>query len=158
MPNGMLLEQALLPGWAPDAMQLIHFYSWEQVSRASQAASLETTLFIWPQAPEKSEGVGHRSVTTSSRNALRVPRGAAVQHAVPLHGCAARFSPEQRGAERGGLRGQPQHRLSPPRWGQGAVAVPTPRSCAAELVASLPQQPVLQGSRRLHRLTCTSIK
>ena len=57
MPNGML-EKALLPGWAPDAMQLIHFYSREQVSRASQAASLKTTLFIWPQALEESEGAG----------------------------------------------------------------------------------------------------
>lgn len=79
MPNGML-EKALLPGWAPDAMQLIHFYSREQVSRASQAASLKTTLFIWPQALEESEGIGHDSMPTSSRNTLWVPRGAVVQH------------------------------------------------------------------------------
>lgn len=54
-----MLGKALLPGWAPDAMQLIHFYSREQVSRASRAALLKITLFIWPQALEGSEGIGH---------------------------------------------------------------------------------------------------
>lgn len=42
VPNGML-EQAL-PGWAPDAMQLIHLYGWEQVPCTSQAAPSKTML------------------------------------------------------------------------------------------------------------------
>lgn len=80
-----MLEKALLPGWAPDAMQLIHFYSWEQVPRASQAASLKLTLFIWPQALGKPEGTGHDSITTCSQNTLQVPCRTVVQHHVPLH-------------------------------------------------------------------------
>ena len=84
MPNGTL-EKALLPGWPPDAMQLIHFYSREQVSHASQAAPLKTTLFILPQAPGKPEGIGHNSVPAGSTNAFRVPHGAAAQHLAPLH-------------------------------------------------------------------------
>lgn len=149
MPNGML-EKALLPGWAPDAMQLIHFYSWEQVSRASQAASLKTALFIWPQALEKSEGIGRDSMPTSSRNTLRVPHGAVVQHLTPLHGCIARFSPVQQG----GLRVQPQHRLAPPGQGHGAIGMPTPSSRSSELVPLAPTA----ASCRLYGLTCTCIK
>lgn len=80
-----MLEKALLPGWAPDATQLIHFYSQEQVPRASQAASLKLTLFIWPQALGKPEGTSHDSITTCSQNTLQVPCRTVAQHRVPLH-------------------------------------------------------------------------
>lgn len=114
MPNGTQ-GQALLPGWAPDATQLIHFHSGEQVPRASQAAGLEIALVIWPQALGKSKGISHDSMPTSSSNVFRVPCRAAARLHRPI--LTLRL---------GGLQLQLQHRPGPPGRAVGLELCPHP--------------------------------
>lgn len=145
MPNGTL-GQALLPGWAPDATQLIHFYSWEQVPRAPRAASLEITLVIWPQAlGEVRRHQPRLDAQQLQHCVLCALRGHCTPHRPTLTPAAA-------GAPAAASPGTPGQ-------GHGAGAVPAPHSSAAEpLPPVLAVQPpgALQPNLPVHKMKNTA--